>query len=606
MPHAPHVPTAPHATPRGSTAGAVRRTRARSGVTGLALLALVLTVLTGTAAPASAATPATPDFPRTIDGYAGWETESGCDPTPKPGAVSLQALIHATYGTRPTSNISRACSASNSGHEEGRSIDWMTNGRDAQQRATADSFIIWLLQPDQYGNKHAMARRLGVSYVIWNSQIISLTGSNANWKEYSDCQRLRTGPEFDNTCHRNHVHVSLSWAGAARTTSWYTLAGQRRAACPTPATPAAPPAPTSTALGYVPVEPHRVLDTRDGTGVTDPCYVDGGARVDVRVTGSGGVPSNGVAAVVLNVTATDAKGPLWVAAYPAGAPFGGTSSVNTSTGGTAAALVTVPVGSGGKVSLRTGGLASDLVADVVGYHPASGSGARYRPLEGRRVFDGRVPPGGWNAVAAGVPAEATAVAANVTSVGDGPGYLTLAPGVPAATRVPGTSSVNMATASATANRSVMGLQGGWMSLYSSATGRGVVDVTGYYSPTGAGYHPLTPVRVVDTRNGTGGLAPLAGGTEAVVQIGGRGGVPAGASAVVVTMTVDGASTPTHLTSWATGRPKPATSDVNAQPGLPTANMAIVPLDSAGRFSLALNAGRSDVILDVLGYYGRTS
>ncbi|MFP5346593.1 MAG: hypothetical protein ACLGIA_06170 [Actinomycetes bacterium] len=185
-------------------------------------LALLGTVL-GVASPASAVAPSAPPFPRSIDAYSRYEAESGCDPTPKPGAEALVRLLKATYGTSITSNISRACTASNSGHEEGRAIDWMTNSRVPDQRATAESFLEWLLRDDEYGNHHAMARRLGIQYVIWDSRIFSLYNTAAGWREYSDCVSVRTSPVDDNICHRNHVHISMSWAGARGETSWYTL-----------------------------------------------------------------------------------------------------------------------------------------------------------------------------------------------------------------------------------------------------------------------------------------------------------------------------------------------------------------------------------------------
>ncbi|GAB2685891.1 DUF5585 domain-containing protein [Thalassiella azotivora] len=572
------------------------------------LVTAVLAVagLVAVAPTAGAATPATPVFPRYIDAYAGWETESGCDPTAKPGALSLQALIHRTWGSRPGSNISRSCTASNSGHEEGRSIDWMTNARIPAQDAMADELITWLLATDQHGNPNAMARRLGVSYIIYDSMTFSLSRNGAYWREYSDCQRVRTGPEFDNICHRNHVHISLSWAGAHQQTTWYTLAGETREPCVTPPTPKAPPAPSTAALGYVPVQPHRVLDTRHGTGVDGACWVPGFGRVDVAVTGTGGVPASGVAAVVLNVTAANAAGALWVGAHAAGATYQGTSSLNSSAGGSVAALVTVPVGTGGEVSLRTGGARTDLVADVVGYHPADGSGARYTPLPASRALDATLAPGTWTAVPPGVPAGATAVSANATVVAPSESFLTLAPGTPGGAG-PSTSSVNARSGTAVANRSLMGLSGDRLSVFSSARGRGVVDVTGYFAPgAGAGYRPLSPSRVVDSRDGTGGVPRLTAGTTRTVQLGGRGGVPTGASAAVVSLTLDGATTWTYATAWQAGRPQPPTSDVNVAPGLPAANMAVVPLDSQGRASIRLNEGSADVLVDVLGYFGAAS
>src|SRR5262245_39930621 len=61
---------------------------------------------------------------------------------------------------------------------------------------------------------------------------------------------------------------------------------------------------------YTPVDPVRILDTRDGTGVADqhPGPLGAGKGTELDVTGVGGVPDDGVGAVVLNVTVTDAAG----------------------------------------------------------------------------------------------------------------------------------------------------------------------------------------------------------------------------------------------------------------------------------------------------------
>jgi hypothetical protein len=71
----------------------------------------------------------------------------------------------------------------------------------------------------------------------------------------------------------------------------------------------------------------------------------------------------------------------------------------------------------------------------------------------------------------------------------------------------------------------------------------VADVCGYYlvgAPTTPGaLVTVSPARVLDTRTGIGAAAaPVGQGAELVLQVSGRGGVPAtGVSAVVVNLTV---------------------------------------------------------------------
>lgn len=202
------------------------RTTARPtlrALAGLLLAAAVASVLPVGAATATVPTPRAPQFPPQIEDYPRYERESECDPTAKPGALDLAALIKATYGSTQRTNIPRSCTGTGtSGHHSGRAVDWMVNVRVPAEKQLGDAFVAWLLAPDQYGNTHAMARRLGISYLIWDSRKFYLWAPQNGWTEYSDCLRVRTSPADDNYCHRNHVHTSMLWAGANRTTSWWT------------------------------------------------------------------------------------------------------------------------------------------------------------------------------------------------------------------------------------------------------------------------------------------------------------------------------------------------------------------------------------------------
>ena len=78
----------------------------------------------------------------------------------------------------------------------------------------------WLLKTDQYGHRHAMARRLGIMYIIWNDRMYaSYDGFVAKRYLSSGCRTRRTcSPTLR---HRDHVHVSLTRRGAKGRTSWY-------------------------------------------------------------------------------------------------------------------------------------------------------------------------------------------------------------------------------------------------------------------------------------------------------------------------------------------------------------------------------------------------
>jgi outer membrane protein assembly factor BamB len=141
--------------------------------------------------------------------------------------------------------------------------------------------------------------------------------------------------------------------------------------------------------------------------------------------------------------------------------------------------------------------------------------------------------------------------------------------------------------------------------------------TGYallVSPTHSTYVPLTPVRLVDSRPGTGqtGLtASLVHNTPASFIVTGRAGIPANAVAVTGNLTVTNQTsfgylslTPTQPTGV------PATSTLNFPTGDNRANAVVVPLgsDGAGHGVLWVTyeglfpTAQTDVIFDATGYF----
>jgi hypothetical protein len=111
-------------------------------------------------------------------------------------------------------------------------------------------------------------------------------------------------------------------------------------------------APIGSAAKFVPLQPERVLDTREGLGAPKLKVPPRGA-VDLTILGVGGVPASDVSAVVLNVTITQTSGAGFVQVYPtAQSTPGAFSNINhTAAGQTIAGLVTAPVGDGGRVTL---------------------------------------------------------------------------------------------------------------------------------------------------------------------------------------------------------------------------------------------------------------
>lgn len=137
-----------------------------------------------------------------------------------------------------------------------------------------------------------------------------------------------------------------------------------------------------------------------------------------------------------------------------------------------------------------------------------------------------------------------------------------------------------------------------------------------YTPPGGGpappgpvgyYHPVTPARILDTRNGTGGITGRLGpGCHGEVQVIGMGGVPiSGVSAVVLNVTVAQATRGSFLTVYPTEAGLPNSSNLNFEAGQTVANLVTVKVGSNGKVRPYNAAGQTHVIFDVVGWYGDT-
>lgn len=119
------------------------------------------------------------------------------------------------------------------------------------------------------------------------------------------------------------------------------------------------PRPAGATMLYV-VTPCRAVDTRDSTAM-----VNGETR-DFLFAGACGIPSD-ASAVVTNVTAVSPSADGWLALWPAGTVWGGTSTMNYRTGRTRANNSVVPLPGNGYVSMRNGGGTQHVIVDVTGY-----------------------------------------------------------------------------------------------------------------------------------------------------------------------------------------------------------------------------------------------
>ncbi|HEX5759196.1 MAG TPA: DUF5060 domain-containing protein [Thermoanaerobaculia bacterium] len=125
-------------------------------------------------------------------------------------------------------------------------------------------------------------------------------------------------------------------------------------------------------------------------------------------------------------------------------------------------------------------------------------------------------------------------------------------------------------------------------------------------PPDGSFHTLAPCRLLDTREPGQGPA-LASDVVRLVTLAGRCGVPAGAAALSLNVTVTAPGGPGHLTLAPGGVGLPATSTLNFGAGATRANNAILSLAPDGSGTLAALAhlaggGTVHLILDVNGYF----
>ena len=373
----------------------------------------------------------------------------------------------------------------------------------------------------------------------------------------------------------------------------------------------------STPSYFVPLAPSRVLDTRNGTG-GNIYPVAEGMFTEVRVTGVGGVPEGDVTAVVLNVTATNASGDGYITAWPSGEPRPLVSNVNFLPLQTVPNLVTVKVGANGRVNLYNSAGFTDLIADVSGYYTtkAPATGGKFTALTPFRLLDTRDGTGGTNGPlglngqlnltvtgVGGVPSTGVSgVALNVTvDQPTGTGFLTV---WPAGEPRPTASTHNYTPSLTVANLVLAKVgAGGQVSVYNSAGLTHVVaDVIGYFSANGGLFVPISPLRVVDTRDNTGGVPGALGEGETRSLTMTTGPVPGAAKATVVNVTSVDSTVPSFITVWPTGSPRPLASTLNPRPFAAVPNQAYLRLGSNGRLDTFNNAGSTNVIVDVFGYF----
>ncbi len=387
--------------------------------------------------------------------------------------------------------------------------------------------------------------------------------------------------------------------------NWFTVRGS---VAPTTcsgrnAPPVGPASPPAAAARYTATDPVRLIDTRFGTGTAKE-KLAGGCTLVVDP----GLPLSATA-VVVNLTAVFPATDGFVTAYPCGVERPTVSAVQALVGRVVAGSTIVPLGADGTFCVYSHAT-TDMVVDLFGWY-APDSGEKFEPVNPVPLYDSRLGP----LLAPGTtvripvvtdgraPAGAMAAALTIHAVSStGGGFATV---YPCAAQLPLVSSINVMDASGVTNHAEVALSvDGEVCVYVSTSMHIVVDLSGWY---GAGatteFYAVAPVRVLDTRNGTGLTGAFYNGVDRALTIAGVNGLPDAtvAKAFVAEVT---AVTPT-ASGWITVHPclpsVPSLSMVRYATPRNSATSVVGLDDAAGRWCLTASAP-VHVLADVSGYF----
>ena len=224
------------------------------------------------------------------------------------------------------------------------------------------------------------------------------------------------------------------------------------------------------------------------------------------------------------------------------------------------------------------------------------------PLQFEVLGTGNVPASGVAAVSLNV----TAVDAQVGNEG---GFVTV---YPCLSGQPNVSNLNFTNGQTIPNAVIVPVDSnGNICVYVYGRAHIIIDVNGWFG-TSSTFTPLSPQRIGDTRDNTGGVGTTkigngaGGGTALTFNVGLRGGVPAsGVAAVSLNVTAVDAQVGNEggfvtVYPCLTGRPN--VSNLNFTNGRTIPNAVIVPVDSNGNICVYVY-GRAHIIIDVNGWFG---
>lgn len=353
----------------------------------------------------------------------------------------------------------------------------------------------------------------------------------------------------------------------------------------------------------------NVLDTRTGLGAAAGPR-GGGSVTTFQVTGVGGVPSTGVRAVLVDVTAVEPANNTYLTLFPEGTTRDtALSMVNATPGQIISNTAVLPLPASGKLAVYNNSGNTHITVDVQGYYtaPFGTTGGGFVAVPHTRLADTR-DSGGPLASGASrtftltggvVPAGAAAAFLDVI-VTHSTGYGWLGARAPADGEksvmdyLPGTFAHGVAVRLDSAGRATFTNHG-------SSSIHLVLTAEGYYTSsqsTGWGLRPLAAHRVLDTR--LDDPAPVAANAAIDVPL----GLPAG-SVALLNLTVVGNTQGGFLRAWPLGAAEPTPSLVNYPDPGPGARsgMAAVRVGTDGKVRVKnMSPGTTHIVADLQAWF----
>jgi hypothetical protein len=346
---------------------------------------------------------------------------------------------------------------------------------------------------------------------------------------------------------------------------------------------------------YQPVPPKRLVDTRE-TG--QRVAAGGTLTVDLSVLAPGTVGPDAAAAAV-NVTAADPATAGFLTVWPCGAERPVASSVNFLVGQARGAQATTLLHQPDRSLCVFSNTATDIIVDLQGVFVPTG-GLRFAPITPpTRKIDTRESTRS-STIILQAPTNAQAVAATLTVTGGATaGFLTA---YPCSGTIPVVSNVNWQPGETVAGAVFVPVAAdGTYCIFTNSPVDVIVDVTGVFdteSPTSTlRFTPVTPTRMVDTRDGSGGWR----GHQGVGQTIEIGAAPDAAVAVTGTITLIDPALDGYLTGTTCGQPAGATSSVNGARGSVMANSLTVALSPGGNLCITALVA-SHTLFDTTGWW----